>query len=511
MGVYASMYETNATNLSQNDLILTPDQLKTQAGTLDNFWNVMTTAAEETFRTNSIIAEQYNEADYWKENDKNFEQFLTTPELKEEYSIYKSLTHKRFTDLKSKLNGGVEGEDLNSEDIKEIKAVRNIEALIETNNQAKIMSRENIQKNVQKDIENLRVERHIKNEQQSNDFAEFVGDTVGFIGDPINLATMFIPVTAGAKGASLLAKSLNVGSKTAGLEMGIETFNQIVSVQPYRKDYLGEDYTTLDAMGAVISTGLGAFVLGAGLKAAGDTADLWLRKGKEKSPNEILADEANKQLTDNPNSFNADQIEAKNQLDATIEKLSLAPDVDADAHLKNFDKASKDLAMGNKVAVEDTMVRKEFSNMIDDVISNKNPKMAKKLLGNELYDYIKKNSNTIKKDLDELNWKDFTSKIDNELANKIKIKDAEVGEALKVDDSQLSKKANNSMIKDDNISQEVVNDLTRAEAEFEAKFDKPDNGDIIENIENYKKADTEQKAMEEFHQCLIGGNNGKTD
>ena len=91
--------------------------------------------------------------------------------------------------------------------------------------------------------------------------AQFAGSMVGYVVDPVSIATMPI-ATAGTalKGMGLLARTLRVGRNEAALGMATELF-----IQPLVYDHkhaIDSPYEAGDAITAIVTAGIGAGILG---------------------------------------------------------------------------------------------------------------------------------------------------------------------------------------------------------------------------------------------------------
>lgn len=532
MSIYASKYKQADLNRTVEEYAINPNDIRLDEGVISNFVDVLAVSAEETFKTTSVLAESLNEREYWTNNDDILSNYIKNQntnirdEAKENlenlYSTYKSLNFQEYTRIKDQIRSGFleskQGEKENKL-IEQAKAVKQFEEFVEANPQLKLQTKENIRKEVTKDIENLRQKRQTRIEQQDSIIGEFLGDTIGFLGDPVNLASMFIPLGGQIRGASLLTRSLDVGRKTAIIEAGIEGFNQINTVMPYRSEYLGDNYTEIDALGAVATTAFGSFLLGGSINALGEGAK-YLMRGDKRSNIEALTEETQKRYSENPSSFDAEQIEAKRAVELLNSKSTLAPDEFQAQNLKAFDKAAQDLALGQKVdvsGINEEMVRKAYVKMVDDISASKNLKMAKQKLGKEAVSYIKKNAEQVKKDILEANVpKTVFQEMGSKLTTKLDLAQ-DVGQEAFKESTSLIKKANNELVKE-GYNKEVLDELNINLGKVEGNLSSINTkladdmaGDIIDSVDNIKKATKEQEVMEELTQCLIGAPNVKTN
>ena len=91
--------------------------------------------------------------------------------------------------------------------------------------------------------------------------AQFAGSMVGYVLDPITIATMPI-ATAGTtlRGLSVLSKALKVGRNEAALGMATELFIQPLVYD--HKNAIDSPYEAEDAITAIVTAGIGAGILG---------------------------------------------------------------------------------------------------------------------------------------------------------------------------------------------------------------------------------------------------------
>jgi hypothetical protein len=484
---YSFLYEKGENNLTGSDLAKNKFELTTDKGSFANFLEVAKINAEETFRTSSIIAEQFNEREQWNENDKAVKDHMSEENYYGAYQRYKQIDVKRLTQIKGDLQSGTlnfDSKDKSQDYIDDVRAVEFYETLINSNTQLKAKTKEQVRQKVVKDIESLRTNKLIKETQQGSLLGEFVGGFAGMIADPVNLASLFIPVVGQAKNASLLMKSLNFGAKTALVEGSIEGFNQFAAVVPYRRNYLGDNYTNMDALGAVTMTALGSFVLGGGIIVAGDIAKGFM-KGKDvnnRTAADKIIDEYDKVRGDNTEKLTASDIQAAESLRVMNNKISKAEDEFQDANLKAFDKATHDLVMGKGVDIEDITdpIRKKlFNKVIDDISLSKNIKDVEKLYGKELAGYFKDNNVKIKKDLETKSVREFFNDLQSEFDNRIVFENAKPARILETQEVSNKK-----------IDQIVKRDGTYSETQLE------DFNLTLNNIDNTIDVISKEKGIE---------------
>jgi hypothetical protein len=91
--------------------------------------------------------------------------------------------------------------------------------------------------------------------------AQFAGAMVGYVGDPVNAATMpFATAGTALKGLGKIATALKVGRNEAALGVATELF-----IQPFvyeHKNAIDSPYSDEDAITAIVTAGIGAGILG---------------------------------------------------------------------------------------------------------------------------------------------------------------------------------------------------------------------------------------------------------
>lgn len=515
---YADIYEQEERNRSLVDYAKDPSELTTDKGTFRNFLEVAKLNAEETFKTNSIIAEQFNEREYNIENDKKIKDIISNEEYYSVYSRYKNVDYERYSQIKSDLETGTYQNNKDEDYIKDLKAVKYIEGIMNDNPELKLMTKEDRRKNVIQEIERLRNNKAIRTSQQESIVGEFAGSVAGMLADPVNFATLFIPIAGQARNASLLIRSLETGAKTALMEGSIEAFNQFTAVVPYRRDYLGDNYTFDDAVGAVTTTAFGSFILGGGLQAFGDIGAAFLKE-RNKGVTQKLIEENEKKRVEQPDKVTASEIEAAENLKVIENQTSksLTGVEFEEANMKSFQKATYELATGKKVDIEDISnpLRKEqFKKVIDNVLESKNLNDIKRRWGSQLTDYIKKNGEDIKNRLETKTVREVFNELQEEFNNKLVFDKPRVKVKTKIEDQDLKQNKSLAIMKKQNkFSEETVSNIELTLSDINNKMNYNDKSKeavaLKQNLDEIKaeftKSRKEQEAMLDFQACLLKG------
>lgn len=493
-----------------------------------NFGNFIQSANlsyKEYKMTDDFLAERKNERKYIKENKEKFETLLSgnsfseteKSDLKNSYNDYFSMTYSDYSRIKNSIDNN-DPSNLDDNDAEKLLTIKKIENFIESNPNKKIKTKEEIRREVAEDIQAFKQKSaNIKKELGTGALADIAGVIPAAFSDPVSIASLFIPAANITKGASLLYNSLKAAGITAGIEGSIETINQLGSVMPYRKDYLGENYGYMDAAGAVLFTAGTAGILGGSFNAVNNLQLNILKRKDGISDAKRMLDKTYK--IKNPD---ADQIEAINNVSYQQSKVSMIDNDDLIAdHLDNFDNGLKDILIGKPVEVRNKKILEDnFLKLINDV---ENGKINKK---SRVGKYINENKTRIREGFKTKGFEDTIEELRVDFRNKQNKQEIEnikkskkVEQPNKKEIKNYEKKANKRLL-DEGYNkedlEEAVIDLKNYEENYndiKKSYSEDDNfknitkDDKIDFEEAKSEIDTknkEQEIMEEFTACIIG-------
>lgn len=281
MSIFYEGYEEQNLKASQKE-IFSEDE---QSGFIENF---VGSGASQLAGFN-MFSESLNESTFHEQNDTVFNELFKDGNQDHKtatrfYNTWKGMSfdeHERIKNISETRNMDTELSLLNERNLdKGTRAI--IESRLAKVNSYEFM-KDILEKNptlMNRDIikgKATELEKGIQSRFQSvRDRSNTAGDISAFLGgaafstlDPVNALATIIPLARVAKSASLLTQIGVKGGSAAAANMGAETILQLSSIQPYRKDYLGENYSYTDVAGNVLMAGAGGFFLAGGATGLG--------------------------------------------------------------------------------------------------------------------------------------------------------------------------------------------------------------------------------------------------
>lgn len=362
-------------------------------------------SATESLLTDAIFSEKVNEQQYHDQNKNVLKAKGLEDEYLRDYRVFEKLTKEQrkkydnalktnnlsfLKDYKDKQEAEKYGKEFNS--------YKKINDLIKNNTDLKMNSYESIENNVTRDITNFRKARAEREKSGKSFVGDIVGSIAGVIADPINTATLFVPVGGAYKaGYSLLSNIAFSAGKTAAFEMGVEAANQYTHILPYRRDYLGDNYTVVDAATNVGFAGLGGAVFGAIFDGVGHFMT------KKEIDNLNLIKQKHEELLRDKETMTVEEVDAIHAIEEAVAATNGLKDVKMNIDEKelinknaeNWANARLQAAKGEEINLENNVLA---LTSFKDRLNNPEDIQFKQEIGEDLYNFIQENKEIILKD-----------------------------------------------------------------------------------------------------------------
>ena len=433
-------------------------EITTDFGFFKNTYDTARNSGVEFFLAGSNYSEQVNEDKYHQSNIKYLEQY--NPELLEDYKMSIKLDNKQreafdnaaktgdisgVFDTSDKLkfvaNAAFGFKDA-TEVEKKLSSYKRVYNFMKDNPESKLMTFDDIKKNAIRDVNQIRQTINDKRAQQESLTGEIAGAFTA-LADPVNFASIFIPVGGAYKaGASVLSTALKTGLKVGLTEGAVEAYSQYNSVYEYRKNYLGDNYTIMDAATNVGIAALGGTVFGSIFSGVGHL----ITKKQMSNIERLKEDFENYKAKEDMTLEETEGLQAVSEMVDAIQKIK-------DTNIKGFteEKVAKinaaahaeariQAAKGDNINIDHITNDLSIANFNQKLDNIDNETEFKELLGEELSQFITKHKEEIKtsnvdftatkKNIDKIFTTEQAVK-ENFTATEAKIFDKDIEKAIK--------------------------------------------------------------------------------
>lgn len=359
---------------------------------------------KEILTTDAIFSEKVNEEQYHLQNKNTLKAKGLESEYLKDYKVFENLKKEK----RSKYDNAIKSNDLSflkdfknrheaEKEMNEFNSYKKINDFINSNTDLKMNNYESIENNVKRDVTNLRTAISERKKSGDSIVGSLIGGVGGVIADPLNTATLFIPVGGAYKaGYSLISNIVRSAAKVAAFESSVEALNQYTHIYPYRRDYLGDNYTVIDSLKSIGYAALG----GAVASSIFDGVGHFMSKKEIDNINKLKQD--HEALRDKE-TMTADEVDAIHAIDEAVAatnglntvKTSINEKELIDKNAENWVKARLQAANGEEINIPNNeLALQSFKEILNDVdnVDFKNE------IGEDLYNFIKENETVLFKD-----------------------------------------------------------------------------------------------------------------